>query len=61
MGRSSALNAKLPCHAVIFTCLSARARYSEGGSNYIYELAQPQIIFNPILSFITGIIYFSSL
>jgi hypothetical protein len=28
--------------------LSARARYSRGGSLDIYELAQPQIIFNPI-------------
>jgi hypothetical protein len=33
---------------------------SRGGSHDIYELVQPQIIFNPIFFFITGIIYFSS-
>jgi hypothetical protein len=53
MGRSSELKAKLPGRAMLsclHACLSARARYSGGGSNYIYiyELAQPQIIFNPI-------------
>jgi hypothetical protein len=45
----SAMNAMLLCHSVVFTCLSARARSPRGGSYYIYELVQPQIIFNPIL------------
>jgi hypothetical protein len=47
-GCLSAMNAKLLCHAVVFTCLSARARYSGGGSHDIYEVVQPQITFNPL-------------
>jgi hypothetical protein len=49
----------VPCYRVY--SLSAHARYSRGVSNDIYELVQPQIIFNLILSFTTEIIYFSSL
>jgi hypothetical protein len=44
IGRPSALNAKLPCHVVVFIRLSARACHSGSGSNYIYELVQPPII-----------------
>jgi hypothetical protein len=60
-GCLSVMIAKLMCYAVVFACLSARARYSRGGSHDIYEPFQQQIIFNPIFFFITGIIYFSSL
>jgi hypothetical protein len=41
--------------------LSARACYSIGESNDIYEVVQPQIISGRIFSLKTGIIYFSSL
>jgi hypothetical protein len=49
----------VPCCRVY--SLSARARYSTGGLNNIYELVQPHIVFNRIFPIITGIIYFSGL